>query len=332
MDGLIEPYLVKAISLLHSSAKDSGDQLKAMLDEAIRLKNETNNSSSVSKLPPPLTMIKRETKKKNDFFYDEDIPLSKRRKESPRSSQPSSPATSVFEKTKEPKRKHDTIFNDEDVKKFKDSPRSSQPGSPAESSPRNLGSPNAARKNDDLDSLIDADDLAQEIMDLHCVICTGLDVTSGNQLVECQECHGLYHQECHQPNISDAEVNDPRSVFFCSECSKSMKKTASRPKSSSSRESPITFYKSRSDSPNSVSGKSSAGLMATFNKQQTLPHKSTGVSGTSSKSTSSSSSSSNSSSGNNTNGNTSLINADKRLQNIKKRAATKLQEKRKPGK
>lgn len=59
MDGLIEPYLVKAISLLHSSAKDSGDQLKAMLDEAIRLKNETNNSSSVSKLPPPLTMIKR---------------------------------------------------------------------------------------------------------------------------------------------------------------------------------------------------------------------------------------------------------------------------------
>lgn len=161
---------------------------------------------------------------------------------------------------------------------------------------------------------------------------SGLDVTSGNQLVECQECHGLYHQECHQPNISDAEVNDPRSVFFCSECSKSMKKTASRPKSSSSRESPITFYKSRSDSPNSVSGKSSAGLMATFNKQQTLPHKSTGVSGTSSKSTSSSSSSSNSSSGNNTNGNTSLINADKRLQNIKKRAATKLQEKRKPGK
>ncbi|EFX79629.1 hypothetical protein DAPPUDRAFT_52309 [Daphnia pulex] len=199
------------------------------------------------------------------------------------------------------------------------------------SSPRNSRSPSVARKSDDLDSLNDADDLAQEIMDLHCVICTGLDVTSGNQLVECQECHGLYHQECHQPNISDAEVNDPRSVFFCSDCSKSMKKTASRPKSSSSRESPITFYKSRSDSPSSVSGKSSAGLVVNFSKQQTLPQKPNGGSGTSSKSTSSSSSSSNSSSGN-TIGNTSLINADKRLQNIKKRAATKLQEKRKPGK
>ncbi|XP_046456264.1 integrator complex subunit 12-like isoform X2 [Daphnia pulex] len=328
MDGLIEPYLIKAISLLHSSAKDSGDQLKSMLDEAIRLKNETN--SSVSKLPPPLTMIKR---KKSDFFIDEDVPLSKRRKESPRSSQPSSPSSSVLEKNKESKRKHDNMFNDDEVvpKKFKDSPRSSQPGSPAGSSPRNSRSPSVARKSDDLDSLNDADDLAQEIMDLHCVICTGLDVTSGNQLVECQECHGLYHQECHQPNISDAEVNDPRSVFFCSDCSKSMKKTASRPKSSSSRESPITFYKSRSDSPSSVSGKSSAGLVVNFSKQQTLPQKPNGGSGASSKSTSSSSSSSNSSSGN-TIGNTSLINADKRLQNIKKRAATKLQEKRKPGK
>ena len=56
MDGLIEPYLLKAISLLHSSAKDSGDQLKAMLDEAIRLKNETSSSGN-SKLPPPLTNI-----------------------------------------------------------------------------------------------------------------------------------------------------------------------------------------------------------------------------------------------------------------------------------
>lgn len=57
MDGLIEPYLLKAISLLHSSAKDSGDQLKAMLDEAMRLKNETSNSSGNNKLPPPLTSM-----------------------------------------------------------------------------------------------------------------------------------------------------------------------------------------------------------------------------------------------------------------------------------
>lgn len=33
-------------------------------------------------------------------------------------------------------------------------------------------SPSVARKSDDSDSLIDADDLAQEIMDLHCVVCT----------------------------------------------------------------------------------------------------------------------------------------------------------------
>ena len=67
MDGLIEPYLIKAISLLHSSAKDSGDLLKAMLDDALRQKNETsgaggNTSSSSSGsgkggLPPPLSSI-----------------------------------------------------------------------------------------------------------------------------------------------------------------------------------------------------------------------------------------------------------------------------------
>lgn len=55
MDGLLEPYLMKAINLLHSSAKDAGDQLKAMLDEAIRLKNDT--SSIASKLPTPLTNL-----------------------------------------------------------------------------------------------------------------------------------------------------------------------------------------------------------------------------------------------------------------------------------
>lgn len=85
-----------------------------MLDEAIRLKNETNSSSSASKLPPPLTsllkkvfppqvinrfacvyvyIIIKDLKKKNEYLYEEDVPLSKRRKESPRSSQPSSPAT-----------------------------------------------------------------------------------------------------------------------------------------------------------------------------------------------------------------------------------------------
>jgi hypothetical protein len=226
MDGLIEPYLIKAISLLHSSAKDSGDQLKSMLDEAIRLKNETNNSSSVSKLPPPLTMIKRviyfyfcyaiaiqslalqETKKKNDFFYDEDVPLSKRRKESPRSS-PSSRYVFIFfffetenwltkfylsASLRESRNLSENMTCSMMKKLFLKNSKiplvhhslAHQLGGVFHlisyvvtlffkqyfsSSPRHSRSPSVARKSDDLDSLIDADDLAQEIMDLHCVIC-----------------------------------------------------------------------------------------------------------------------------------------------------------------
>lgn len=60
MDTQIEPYLIKAISLLHSRAKDSGDQLKTMLDEAIRQRSEGQSAGIASRLPPPLTnMIKK---------------------------------------------------------------------------------------------------------------------------------------------------------------------------------------------------------------------------------------------------------------------------------
>jgi len=90
MDKL-EPWFVKAVSLLHSKTEDSADQLKAMLDEAMRM---ANDSSSTNRIAPSLSnIIKKEGTKKLDIVCDEDIPLSKRRKESPRSSQPSSPAT-----------------------------------------------------------------------------------------------------------------------------------------------------------------------------------------------------------------------------------------------
>ena len=39
----------------------------------------------------------------------------------------------------------------------------------------------------------DADDFALEL-GLACVVCKKMDVSAGNQLIECQECHNLYHQ------------------------------------------------------------------------------------------------------------------------------------------
>ena len=39
----------------------------------------------------------------------------------------------------------------------------------------------------------DADDFALEL-GLACVVCKKMDVAAGNNLIECQECHNLYHQ------------------------------------------------------------------------------------------------------------------------------------------
>lgn len=54
--------------------------------------------------------------------------------------------------------------------------------------------------------------------------CRQMTVTMGNQLVECQECHNLYHQDCHKPQVTDKEVNDPRLVWYCARCTRQMKR------------------------------------------------------------------------------------------------------------
>ena len=57
-----------------------------------------------------------------------------------------------------------------------------------------------------------------------CVVCSsGNGSMAGNQLVECHECHELYHQNCHKPHITDQSINDPRHVWYCRNCSKQMK-------------------------------------------------------------------------------------------------------------
>lgn len=75
--------------------------------------------------------------------------------------------------------------------------------------------------------------LALEILedDLTCVICKGMDVGARNRLVECSECHSLYHQECHVPHILDSQIDVPGLVWYCSNCSKSqVSKERSSPK------------------------------------------------------------------------------------------------------
>ncbi|XP_028399901.1 integrator complex subunit 12-like [Dendronephthya gigantea] len=60
-----------------------------------------------------------------------------------------------------------------------------------------------------------------------CIICSsGKSGIPGNQLVECHECHELYHQNCHKPRITDQSIDDLRHVWYCRNCSKQMKQAS----------------------------------------------------------------------------------------------------------
>uniref|UniRef100_A0A6M2DN36 Integrator complex subunit 12 n=1 Tax=Xenopsylla cheopis TaxID=163159 RepID=A0A6M2DN36_XENCH len=114
--------------------------------------------------------------------------------------------------------------------------------------------------------------------DLTCIICRGMDVTAGNRLVECSECHSLYHQECHRPHIPENDVNDPDICWSCSECKtepttsvqkshkdKSSKEILKSPAPSSGYTKLYTGSKSKSDS-------SSKSLSPTVSSSKVTPH------------------------------------------------------------
>lgn len=50
----------------------------------------------------------------------------------------------------------------------------------------------------------------------------------GNKLIECAECHSSYHQECHTPPISDQDAADPRLIWYCVQCMRTMNRKAVR--------------------------------------------------------------------------------------------------------
>ncbi|XP_046668427.1 integrator complex subunit 12 [Homalodisca vitripennis] len=169
----------------------------------------------------------------------------------------------------------------------------------------------------------DSDDgVALEILDddLACVVCRGMAVGAGNNLVECLECHSLYHQECHNPPITQ-DVNDPRFVWYCANCTKTLNKVGT---SNSSKGSPSNTSQSSTKSVKS-SSKSSSSSSKSFSAFSSSSKPAT----SSSSSKHSSTSSGHSVSKSNTVPVPKInITADKRLQIMKKNAAKK-QEKRK---
>uniref|UniRef100_A0A336KGM9 Integrator complex subunit 12 n=1 Tax=Culicoides sonorensis TaxID=179676 RepID=A0A336KGM9_CULSO len=153
------------------------------------------------------------------------------------------------------------------------------------------------------------DEHLKELEDLFCKNCKRMDVSARNRLVECFDCHSLYHQECHVPPISESDANDQENSWYCSTCkektiSKTSSTNSSPAKSCSSTSSSYTKnYESSSSS--SKKSKEKSGNSNSSNATATIIPSQI-VTGTS-----------------NGNGTPSIniVSADKRIQNMKKKAA-----------
>ncbi|RZC37008.1 integrator complex subunit 12 [Asbolus verrucosus] len=174
-------------------------------------------------------------------------------------------------------------------------------------------------------------DLLKE--DLMCIVCNGMDVGARNRLLECSDCHMLYHQECHKPIVTNQDSFDSwdasKKLKINAAAANSATSTHSKVSSSSSSSSSTTSSSSKSNSSShrhssssSYKSSSSASKNDKYSKTNT-----SSSSKTSSSSTSKPAASSSSTSRTNVTPNINIISADKRIQIMKKKAA-KLQERR----
>lgn len=186
-----------------------------------------------------------------------------------------------------------------------------------------------------------------DFADLACYVCGRIDLSAKNRLIECTKCTLLYHQECHTPQIADTELNnDQESSWCCAGCKTKSIKTQLIG-------SPAKSYSSHSSNSSSSSSSSVSFVPTTLVPTPTAPVTQTAIIPTASSAGSSSSSrkdkeysrssssrhhhsssGSRSGSGSSSSKTTitpsiNIISADKRLQNMKKKAAKTHESKRK---
>uniref|UniRef100_A0A182MWM9 Integrator complex subunit 12 n=1 Tax=Anopheles culicifacies TaxID=139723 RepID=A0A182MWM9_9DIPT len=119
--------------------------------------------------------------------------------------------------------------------------------------------------NDEDDDVVMEEDKLKELEDLMCVVCRLMDVSARNRLVECADCHALYHQDCHKPVISEADANDEENAWYCTMCrnKQAVTKLAATPIVSTP---PITLATSPSPTISSSSSKSTSHMKSGSSK------------------------------------------------------------------
>ncbi|XP_014668205.1 PREDICTED: integrator complex subunit 12-like [Priapulus caudatus] len=212
----LDPLFSKALRLMRSKSKDSTEQLRRLYDEVV-------SSRRVSK--PGKHLEGKDSK--------EDLTPTPSKSESSHSTKESKDTVKTHTKSVIQTNQRNGMLRKTFDKLSKDIQELNQEASPAKKARVEQRSPKDL-PDDPLQGLpddTDAGDFAME-MGLACVACRGIDVASGNQLVECQECHSLYHQLCHKPSVTDQEVNDPRNIWNCARCMKMLKKISKSGKES----------------------------------------------------------------------------------------------------
>ncbi|KAL4640472.1 integrator complex subunit 12 [Arapaima gigas] len=214
----LDPIFLKGLGYLHSKSKDSAEKLKALLDESLARGSDSTYRTSQKEMEVTKMSITK-------------VSLSKQELKSSGSSSSGSGSSksSSSEKSKKESEKRAVEKVKVDLVEGTDPPKK-----PRVERQENRSSPVTVLTSRDLPipdlSSFDetsADDFAME-MGLACVVCRQMTVSSGNQLVECQECHNLYHQDCHKPQVTDKDVNDPRLVWYCARCTRQMKRMAQK--------------------------------------------------------------------------------------------------------
>ncbi|CAH3136322.1 unnamed protein product [Porites lobata] len=229
----VDAVFIKALKLLHSRHPDSLDQLRALRDDVIRQHNQQ----------VPVTKTPKEKTKEKKLGINCDR-------------RPSAIVSTAEVKVKLAEKKHDAdamqiisgqadqnrtvAVEESNVETLEIGSSMIETVELSSSSFMDHSSAKKPKLHFDVEDVLNEGDLDSHstlqpvvddlMIDLGsvCSICYREESKiPGNQLVECHECHSLYHQRCHEPCVMDSEVNDPRHVWYCSQCVRRMREMAS---------------------------------------------------------------------------------------------------------
>ena len=194
----LDPHFIKALRLLRSKSKDSGAQLRAMLDDAIRQKKGLGPAPRSPSVSKQHSKLRKQALPFHTIFF----PILGRSVSCDRT---------VDKDRSEKDKKKDLDRLKKDLSELADKPsdpKRARLDSPALSSSSHPPSPTPPPSRGEADasdgggSEVEFGDLEMNLeFDCSCCVCKTFTQESGNKLMECSSCQNLYHQECHNPPV-----------------------------------------------------------------------------------------------------------------------------------